>query len=102
MNQNDSFWNIMRQDFVKEYIVFVDKKPAPDVSTNVLEALEVLISTYFVFNRLYPKKAVCFLLFLQVKFLRILEDNSKAGNKVSRNKVISFVKHFKGVSEIQI
>ena len=81
----------------KEYWLVIHKKKVKKEET-ALEALQILISAYFVLNLTYPPKCCCFLEFCQKhlfgisvdevsKTTRVLE-NTKTGSLVCKNNAL--------------
>ncbi|XP_033221643.1 uncharacterized protein LOC117175910 [Belonocnema kinseyi] len=82
------------------FLLFLDGKVVLKCATFV-NALQILIATYFVFNQTYPKTHACTLLFLQMYLLNISSPNTtcRAKSEVSKRKVFTL---FKALQKINI
>ena len=77
----------------KEYWLVIHKEKLEKVET-ALEALQILISAYFVLNLTYPPKCCCFLEFCQKHLFGISVDEvSKTRNKAKSKSVDSSIKN---------
>ena len=89
--EQQTFWQHVMNDNVKQYLLIIDKVVC-DSATNALEGLQMLIASYFVFNRTYPKEGSCFLQFVQMRFLEIFStEASKCKSKALTNKVQTLI-----------
>ena len=74
-----------------EYWLVIDKVPV-EKADNLLQALQMLIASYFVFNRNYPSEVSCFLEFVQMKFLNLYTNISRSKSKATTDKVNTLIK----------
>ena len=77
----------------KEYWLVIHKEKLEKVET-ALEALQILISAYFVLNLTYPPKCFWFLEFCQKHLFDIsIDEVSKTRNKAKSKSINFFVKN---------
>ena len=74
----------------RQYAVVVDNISYSKVN-NLIDALQLLIATYFNFNRVYPKACACFLEFIQRRFLSIFPYE---GNRSKNKEIVIKVERF--------
>lgn len=77
--------------FQRQYTVVVDET-CYEFFNDAVDALQILITTYFNFNRVYPKSCACFLEFIQRRFLNIYPlEGSRSKSQEIVSKVDRFI-----------
>ncbi|KAJ8683954.1 hypothetical protein QAD02_019746 [Eretmocerus hayati] len=81
-DEDSSFWDHTKNDNLKEYYLLIDKF-AIECASDIMEALQLLLGSYYVFNRSYPIEATCFLEFLQQQYLEIVPGSDSRSRRIS-------------------
>ena len=79
-----------------EYWLVIDKVPV-EKADNLLQALQLLLASYFVFNKNYPSEVASFLEFAQMKFLNLYTNISRSKSKATTDKVNTLIRKINSV-----
>ena len=75
-----------------KYILIMDSVKI-DSTDNISEGVIMLISLYFVFNKVWPEKVSCFMEYAQMKWFDIYDDfHTRSKSQAVTKKIVSFVK----------
>lgn len=82
--------NAQENDFQYKFLILFEKKVVYRCNS-LLKALQLLIATYFTFNKTFPKVHGNILLFIQTYFLNIKtrQGNCRSRSDIFKNKVIA-------------
>ena len=64
-----------------------------------IEALQMLLCVYFVFNRTYPKSNVCMLLFIEMYLCNIISEKGTRASQSDKSKVLTL---YRNLSKLEV
>lgn len=81
----------MREGKEKQYFILVDYNLI-DIADDLIEALQLLMASYFMLNRTYPESCCFFLEFIQMYFFQIYPSKgTRSRLKTKTNKVHTLI-----------
>lgn len=66
------------------------------------EALQILMSVYYIFNMEYPKNSTCTLEFVQRYFLNIHPTDGSKSRKATKYKILSLFNKLRDISDKEV
>ncbi|KAJ8671529.1 hypothetical protein QAD02_002788 [Eretmocerus hayati] len=98
-DEKATFWDNLQDGSERHYHLFFQYCPV-QCTKNILEALNLLLASYFIFNESYPLEGTCFLEMLQRRYLEICPVNAtKSRRQRLSAKVTTMINNLKVFKE---
>ena len=81
-----------------KYWIAMDKQKFEETDS-FIEALQMLLCLYFIFNRTYPKTNVCMLLFIEMYLCNIISEKGTRALQTDKSKVLTV---YRNLSKLKV